>query len=159
MVMNTAQAFLAIMVVYPFLDPGTAIRFLQLAINYHAVPVVGGCGLSFQGSHLSRGSGEGQVCSVFLLVKRILPMQASQSQMAAHVDSEMVHTACFGGNQLWRPTSTGAVGDQQGPLQRNCSCPFRMEFCPPCWPDRHLWEASLLWQRETRGFMDDALTS
>lgn len=36
MVMNTAQTFLAIMAVYPFSDLGTAIQFLQLAINYHA---------------------------------------------------------------------------------------------------------------------------
>lgn len=47
--MNTAWTFLAIMVVYPFLDPETAIEFLQLAINYQAGPAVGARGLPFQG--------------------------------------------------------------------------------------------------------------
>lgn len=59
-----AWTFLAITVVYPFLDPETAIRFLQPAINYHAGPAGGGGrGLSFQGSHLSQGSGVRQ-CAV-----------------------------------------------------------------------------------------------
>lgn len=49
MVINTAWTFLAIMVVYPFLDPGTATRFLQLAINYHAGPWWG-TWASFQGA-------------------------------------------------------------------------------------------------------------
>ena len=80
MVMNTAWTFLAIMVVYPFSDPGTAIKFLQLAINYRTGPAVGGCGLSFQGSHLSReGSGAGPLC--VSPVKRALATKALLQQM------------------------------------------------------------------------------
>ena len=107
MVMNTAWTVLAIMVVYPFSDPGTAIKFLQLAINYRTGPAVGGCGLSFQGSHLSReGSGAGPLC--VSPVKRALPTKALLQQMGWRVGSELDRTGLSGGNQL-RPPDASCV--------------------------------------------------
>ena len=92
MVMNTAWTFLAILVVYPFLDPETAIKLLQLAINYHAGPAAGGRGLSFQGAHLSRGSGLGRVCSGLLPEEGLLPVAALRGHMGPRVGSERVRT-------------------------------------------------------------------
>ena len=62
--MNMAWTFLAIMVVYPFLDPETAIMFLQLVINYHAGPATGDGSLS-QGP-ICPGERRGQGCSASL---------------------------------------------------------------------------------------------
>lgn len=64
MVMNMAWTVLAIIAVYPFLDPETAIEFLQLAINYHARPAVGGRGLSFQGPICLGGVAQGSLLCV-----------------------------------------------------------------------------------------------
>ena len=118
MVMNTAWTFLAIIVVYPFSDPGTAIKFLQLAINYCVGPAVGGCGLSFQGSHLSReGSGAGPLC--VSPVKRALPTKALLQQMGWHVGSKLDHTGPSGGSQLCPSDASCIRGPQSLVLRGN----------------------------------------
>ena len=109
MVMNMVWTVLAIMVVYPFLDPGTAIQSLQLAINYHTGPAVRGLGLSFQGSHLSQGSsGAGLLC--VSPGKRVLPTKVFERQMGWCVGSELVQTGPFGGSQRYRPKMVPILG-------------------------------------------------
>lgn len=82
MVMNMAQTFLAIMVVYPFSDPGTAIQLLQLAINYHAA-LRWGTLASLPGVPSVTGKQEGQACSALLPGKTLGPTQTSQCQVGS----------------------------------------------------------------------------
>lgn len=72
MVMNMAQTFLAIMVVYPFSDPGTVIQFLQPAINYQAA-LRWGTLASLPGVPSVTGKRQGQACSVLLPGKTLGP--------------------------------------------------------------------------------------
>lgn len=82
MVMNMAQTFLAIMVVYPFSDPGTVIQFLQPAINYQAA-LRWGTLASLPGVPSVTGKRQGQACSVLLPGKTLGPTQTSQCQVGS----------------------------------------------------------------------------
>lgn len=126
MVMNTAQTFLAIMAVYPFSDLGTAIQFLQLAINYHAA-LWQGTLASLPGAPSVMGTREGRACSVLLPGKTLGPTQTPQCQMGSGRPQHK--PASEGAGRLW-PELTGS-GDLRVPLGRPRDCPFRTRFCPP----------------------------